>query len=216
MLRREKGRFGIAGAGCVALAGCMATMLSAGAEGAIVYSGVQNIALPATSSGLFLNVETGAFASGSSPAPTGWDVNVWGTATNSISFFSGGSGTVFMRAPGVTSGTNVANLALGTVIGSAGSFATSPNASFATNVNGRWNYGTANIYGFRFVSGLGGTKYGWMRIAVGADATSRAIVDWAYEDSGGSIPAGAAAIIPGPGAVALFALGFGRRSRRRA
>lgn len=216
MLKEGKGRFGIAGAGSVVLAGCLAAVPCDRVGAAIVYSGVMNIPLPATSSGLYLNVESGALASGSSPAPSGWDVNVWGTATNAVSFFSGGGGTVYMRAPGVTSGTTVANLALGAAIGSAGSFATSPSASFAANVNGRWNYNASNIYGFRFVSDSGGTRYGWMRIDVGANAASRAIVDWAYETSGGAIAAGATATVPGPGALALFVLGLGRRSRRRA
>jgi hypothetical protein len=186
------------------------------ASAEIVYSGAMNIVAPATSSGVFINLETGAVGGGSAPTPAGWDINLWGTAANSLSFYSGGSGTVYMRSPGVVTGTNAGSLAEGTVIGLGGSFATSPNASFASNVAGHWDYGDINLVGFKFQSSSG-FRYGWMRVLVGANATQRTIVDWAYESSGGSIVAGAT-IVPAPGALALLGVGMaapmGRRRRR--
>ncbi len=206
------GRAGIAGALGAAIAGCMAVAPCSSASAAVVYSGIVNIAAPADSMGLYLNVESGAHAGAFTPAPSGWDVNIWGTSTNSFGFFSGSTGTVYMRQPGIGAGSTAASLAHGTLIGSSASFGTSPNATFNTGTQGYWSYGTTNIVGFRFISDQGGFRFGWARLLVGADATSRAIVDYAYENTGGSLAAG---VVPGPGAIAVLALGLVHSRRRR-
>jgi len=68
-----------------------------------------------------------------------------------------------------------------------------------------------NIVGFRRVAN-GQTLFGWMSIFVGNDMLTRSLTGIAFEDSGGSIVAGA---IPGPGAIALFGLGGVLGARRR-
>lgn len=208
----HNGRAGIAGALGAAIAGCVAAVPCSSARAAVVYSGVVNIVVPADSTGVYLNVESGAHAGAFTPAPSGWDVNIWGTSANSLGFFSGSTGTVYMRQPGIGAGSNAANLALGTMIGSSASFGTSPTATFNTNTQGYWKYGTTNILGFRFISDQGGFRFGWARVLVGADATSRAIVDYAYENTGGSLAAG---VVPGPGAIAVLAIGLVQSRRRR-
>ncbi len=197
-----------------AIAAAVAMGISHDAECAIIYSGIMNIPVPVSSSGVYLNVETKQYAGALTPLPVGWDVNVSGTALNSLNFWSGSQGTVYMRAPGDFSGPDVGNLPHATLIGSGGSFSTSPTALFASNVMGHWNYNDENVFGFRFISGTGQIRYGWMRVQVGTDASARAIVDWAYEDTGSSLISGA---IPGPAAFSVLGLGgalFGGRRRK--
>jgi hypothetical protein len=76
--------------------------------------------------------------------------------------------------------------------------------SSATNT--QWNLNSSiNLVGFRLVdASLGaGNFYGWMRISLGATAGGqpRAIVEYAYENSGAGIGAG---VVPEPTTVALL------------
>ncbi len=93
---------------------------------------------------------------------------------------------------------------------------TSPNP---LNLNG-----SNNLIGFRFVDPSlngGAIAYGWMRISLGATsgAQPRAIVEYAYEDSGAGIGAG---VVPEPttmallGAMAAGALGVRAWRKRKA
>jgi MYXO-CTERM domain-containing protein len=125
-----------------------------------------------------------------------------------------------MRTPGQTTGA-AGNLALGTVIGAAGSYNTL-TSNVMTNATGGWQYGANNIIGFRFVAASGQTHYGWMRFAVGAigsaglpnNAPTRTVVDYAYERvAGESIAAGET--IPAPGALALLGVAGLAGARRR-
>lgn len=56
--------------------------------------------------------------------------------------------------------------------------------------SGPWGAGGTGYVGFRFVSAANTTLYGWARLAVGSDL-SVTVVDWAYEDDGSPITAGA-------------------------
>ncbi|MBM3886247.1 MAG: PEP-CTERM sorting domain-containing protein, partial [Gemmatimonadetes bacterium] len=47
-------------------------------------------------------------------------------------------------------------------------------------------------------------NYGWIRVSVDQAAGTFTVHDWAYEDSGGGIQAGA---VPAPGALGLLAVG---------
>jgi MYXO-CTERM domain-containing protein len=128
-----------------------------------------------------------------------------------------------MRRPGVTTGT-AGNLAVGDVVGAAGSFNTSTGNVYgttaATGLAGGWTLGSENIIGFRFVAAAGTTHYGWMRFLMGAAGSSgtsmtRTVVDYGWEsDAAVAITAGAGAI-PAPGAIALLGLaGLAGRRRR--
>jgi hypothetical protein len=124
-----------------------------------------------------------------------------------------------MRRPGVTTGT-AGNLAVGTVVGAAGSFNTGTGNVYgttaATGLNGGWTLSSDNIIGFRFVAAAGTTHYGWMRFAMGAAGSAgtsmtRTVVDYAYE----SIAGQSITVTPAPGAIALLGLaGLAGRRRR--
>jgi len=201
-----------------------AALCAAGAaNAAVVYSGAVNFVCAVDIDGCYINVETGVLSNGPGSGVPGWDVNPYSTSGGMNFFNSTGGGQ--MRRPGVTTGT-AGNLALGTVIGTAGSYNTSTGNVYgttaATGLNGGWTYGSENIIGFRFVAASGATHYGWMRFLMGAigsaglgnNAPTRTVVDFAYESvAGASILAGDTGI-PAPGALALLGVA-GLASRRR-
>jgi hypothetical protein len=165
-----------------------------------VYSGIVNINIAGNIDGVYMNVQTGV--TGTSGASTaGWDINP---------YFGGN--TFYAAAVGygtVAAGTNVANLAFGTMIDGTNATATvTPGAAFPTSAPGGY-------YGFRFQDGGAAVRYGWAEVIRGASTTTAGtIVRYAYDDSGAGIPAGAT--VPAPGSLALLAIGAaGLVGRRR-
>jgi len=205
----------------VLVAAAVAMGATAAANAAVVYSGILNFSCAVDIDGTYINVETGQLTNGPGTEVPGWDVNPYSTSGGMNFFNSTGGGQ--MRRPGVTTGT-AGNLALGTVIGAAGSFNTGTGNVYgttaATGLNGGWTYSSENIIGFRFVAAAGTTHYGWMRFAMGAagsagTAMTRTVVDYGYESTAGvSILAGAGAV-PAPGALALLGVAGLAGTRRR-
>jgi hypothetical protein len=170
---------------------------AASASAQVVYSGVQNINIPSTTAGVYLNVITGQTGLTSASTP-GWDVNPWQTTT--LGFFNPSSptGGVYARVNTTTAG--VSNLAANTPIGpstlwTSGTAQTTGTNPFSFN-------SAANIVGFRFTNENGNTvHYGWMRIQLSGSlgAQPRTLVEWAFEatpntpilagDTGGPPPA---------------------------
>ena len=202
-------------------AAAAAAVVVGSSNAAIVYSGVLNFSCAVDIDGCYINVETGQLSNGPGSGVPGWDVNPYSTSGGMNFFNSTGGGQ--MRRPGVTTGT-AGNLALGTVIGAAGSYNTGTGNVYGTTSTtgllGGWTYSSENIIGFKFVAAAGTTHYGWMRFAMGAAGSAgtsmtRTVVDFAWENSAGtSIEAGAGAV-PAPGALALLGLaGLAGRRRR--
>jgi len=179
--------------------------LATQADAAIVYSGVVNINIPSTTSGIYLNVVTGVSNTVPASAP-GWDVNPWSSTT--LNFFNptAPAGGVYM-----TTSTGVTNLAPGTVIGPASLWTSGAAAGFNLNSSN-------NIVGFRFNNeATGQVHYGWMRLSVAGtlSAQPRAIVEYAYESTPGTAIV-AKDGVPTPGAASLLAIGAaGLAGRRR-
>lgn len=199
---------------CSALAAAAAVGgVASTADASIVYSGVVNLPIALTTNGLYLNVVTGQINepgnTGGSTVP-GWDVNPW--SSSALNFFSPStpSGGVYVQT-----GTNTANLAAGTTIdGSStygsGSASTTSALPFVLNSSN-------NLVGFRFQNEAAGNQvqYGWFRVSLSSSLSSspRLLVEYAYENSGAGIAAGA---VPAPGSLALLALGAaGMVGRRR-
>ena len=199
-------------------AAAVAMGAAAAANAAVVYSGVINFSCAVDIDGCYINVETNTLSNGPGSGVPGWDVNPYSSAGGMNFYNSTGGGQ--MRYPGVTTGP-AGNLALGTVIGSAGSFNTSTTPVVFGSAPGNWVYSAENIIGFRFVSSAGTTHYGWMRFLMGAAGSSgtsmtRTVVDYGWESVAGvSITAGAGAV-PAPGALALLGVaGLAGKRRRR-
>ena len=185
------------------------------AQAVIVWSGNVNLAIPATTNGLYLNVLTGANnlpgGTGGATVP-GWDINPWGTP--GLGFFNPTTpaGGVYVLSAAATA----ANLAVGTSISGASTFGAGSTANVA-----QWTLNSSNNYfGFRFLNEGGGTvHYGWARLAFGATVAERSLVSYAFESSPlTAIPAG---VIPEPGTYALMGLGlagllFAVRRRKQA
>ena len=201
----------------VVAAAAVAMGAAAAANAAVVYSGVINFVCAVDIDGAYINVETGLLSNGPGTGVPGWDVNPYSTGGGMNFFNSTGGGQ--MRYPGVTTGP-AGNLALGTSIGSTGSFNTATTAVVFGSAAGNWQYSAENVIGFKFVGADTLTHYGWMRFLMGAagssgTAATRTVVDYGYESTAGaSILAGAGAV-PAPGAIALLGLaGFAARRRR--
>ncbi|MBL9150398.1 MAG: hypothetical protein JNM94_17065 [Phycisphaerae bacterium] len=192
----------------------VAATAAAGVAGAsnagVIYSGVVNINIPATTNGLYLNVVNGQInepGNGGGSTVPGWDINPWSTSFGLFSPTNPSGGAY------ATLGANLFNLPALTTISAASTF----GSLGSTTNNGQWNLNSANnIVGFRFQNEANGNAihYGWFRVAFGATIGSRTLVEYAYEDvAGGSIAAGA---IPAPGAFALLGLaGLSARRRRQ-
>lgn len=212
-------------AACAAAAVAATAVTSGGAEAAIVYSGIKNIALPATSAGVYLNLITGVNGTTPSSAP-GWQINPWGTS--SLRF---GTNYPVPDAYYVGNGSNSAggtavNLDVGSTISFDGSTinnASSMSAAYKWSYSssatvfgasaGQWKLGSDNYLGVLSLESSGSVLKAWVRISVGATNLQRTIVDWAYELDGGALTVGA---VPAPGAAALLALAGVMGRRRRA
>ena len=195
-------------------AAAAAAVVVGSAHAAVVYSGVINFVCAVDIDGCYINVQTNTLSNGPGSGVPGWDVNPYSSAGGMNFFNSTGGGQ--MRTPGQTTGA-AGNLALGTVVGSTGSYNTATSNVYA-NATGGWQYSANNVIGFRFVAAAGTTHYGWMRFAMGAAGSSgtsmtRTVVDYAWNDvAGGSVEAG---LVPAPGAIALLGLaGLAGRRRR--
>ena len=192
------------------------TVVAGAANASVVYSGVINFACAVDIDGSYINVQTNSLSNGPASGVPGWDVNPYSSGGGMNFFNSTGGGQ--MRYPGVTTGP-AGNLALGTSIGSTGSYNTSTTGVVFGSAAGNWQYSAENIIGFRFVAAGGTTHYGWMRFQMGAAGSSgtsmtRTVVDYGWEsDAAVAITAGAGAI-PAPGAIALLGLS-GLVARRR-
>jgi hypothetical protein len=194
----------LAGYATLAGAALAAPAFAPSADANIVYSGVVNINDPSTTAGIYLNIANGVFAVTPGGAP-GWNLNPWGSSSFNLW------------------ANNSANAMDGVVVNfTGGSSATaSDNLPFGTLIDGTWTYGRTasvettgltaialnssnNLFGFRFFNSVTSSiDFGWVRISLGATsgAQPRAVVEYAYEDSGAGIGAG---VIPEPTTMALL------------
>jgi hypothetical protein len=178
-----------------AVAAGAAATAAASSDAAIVYSGLQNLSIGQFSS-LNLNL----------------DGDAYGDLTLKNYVFGGGNymGATVNFAPGKLVGFNaglsyVSALSAGFVIDafSAGPSFFGSMAYGAANPNAQFNNASNAYLGLSFAVGSN-LYYGWVRVSVNQATGSFVIHDWAYENSGAGIAAGA---VPAPGALGLLALG---------
>lgn len=186
----------------------VATAAVSAANAQIVHS-VVNYSIPVTTNGLYLNVVTGATnlpgSTGGTTVP-GWDVNFWSSSGFGLFSPTNPAGGAYV----ITSAGFGANMAFGAEISAANMFGSGTSSNLA-----QWNLNSdQNLVGFRFFNEANSSiHYGWARIAFGSTATSRTLVEYAYESTaGGSIGAG---VVPAPSAMALLGLGGLVAGRRR-
>jgi len=191
-------------AACAAAAGATVA-LPAVSDATIVWSGPVSINIPSTSPGVYLNVVNGV----NNPSPAavpGWDLNPFGTT--GLSFFAAtptATSGALINATGGNSATLVDNLPVGFLISNAFTFGTN-NAVETVGATAVNLSSSNNLFGFRFVDPSvngGAVAFGWVRISLSATTVGqpRAIVEYAYENSGAPIAAG---VVPEPTTFALL------------
>ena len=179
------------------------------ASAAIVSSGPVNIVIPDNIDGIYMNVVTGA--TGTTGAVAGWDINPYSAAVGQFNLW-GPTTTTWFSAGGVVGGPY--NLPAATAIGGPDTGFFRPGGSVNVGLEFALN-SSNNLFGFRFVNEANASlvHFGWIRIAAGATAGERAIVEYAYESEAGvSIGAG---VVPAPGAAAMFGAAGLLVARRR-
>lgn len=170
----------------ILLCGIVASLPS---EAATIYSGLQDIVIPTSFGGLYLDLDTGATGGA---AFAGWDANP---------FFGGaGFGNSAAFQPARVAAGNleaVLNLGAGSVVSSSLLFASgvggsgNPGHEHLGLGSSQFQPGTEGYLGFRFTTNGGaGPNYGWMRVVFTANAAGALVKDWAYENTAGSISTG--------------------------
>jgi hypothetical protein len=170
------------------------------------------IAVPATTGGVYLNLQTGASGATGSAVP-GYDFNPYlASSGTQLGFYWGPTAT---RGAGVGSTATTGpylDLANGTVVSSASTFTA---AILGTTGSAYLTSAGPHILGFRFINAAGATNYGYMRLTttpgVGLPAT---INGWVYDDAGAAVTVA----VPEPTSVGLAALASGAmllRNRRK-
>jgi hypothetical protein len=186
-----------------------AAAAAGGASADIVYSGTQNISISQFSA-LNLNIDGDAYGDLLLKNYVFGGTNYQGATVNFapgklVSFASGGVSYVSALSAGFSINASSVGPSF---FGSMAYGNANPNAQFQNASNA--------FLGLSFASGAG-TFYGWVRVSVNNAAGTFTVHDWAYENSGAGIAAGA---IPAPGALGLFAAGASGlgllRGRKRA
>ena len=184
---------------------------AAPSRAAIVYSGIQNIAVPLDLNGVYVNPFTKATAA---TQPADWNTAPW------INPFFGGVDIANddLLRPAVTGATQILKLTFGTVVNGGSTFTAARSGSAAHVGAGvqQFQLGTTGYLGFVMQTAVAGPLfYGWMQVVI-QNAGPGTIVDWAYQDSAGTlitvgaIPEPATALLTLAGS-ALLALGRRRR-----
>ena len=178
-------------------------ILALPAHSAVIYSGVQNIAIPTGFSGIYINLDNAA--TNASPM-TGWDINP----------FFGGAGfansSAFQPARLASGNLDPAlRLNIGDVVGAALTYSSGfggsgdPVAHLGAAAN-QFQVGSEAYMGFRFTTdAASGPFYGWIRVAFTNNTSGGLIKDWAYDDTGAAITIES---VPEPSRALLLGLGL--------
>ena len=154
-----------------------AALAVAGSASAEVIYHQYNVLIPANIDGVYVNVETFQTATAGTSV-NGWDLNPYGST--SLIFLSNTGGGM-LRYPGSATTTVAGNLAPNTPVDGTGSYSGTTTAVTFGAAPGNWVLNSVNLCGFKFAAADGLTHYGWARILVGANASSRTLIDVGYE-----------------------------------
>lgn len=183
------------------------------ASAAIVYLDLQNVSVPNTVEGIYINIVTGATTSS---FPVDFNEAPW------INLYLGGSGISnsdllrpwASQEPGVydgaTDGNYFLNVAPGTLIDASGVFvAGESNSEFHMGLgSNQFQSGVQGYLAFAYEDMVGGsTSYGWFSFTPNAEGEGYS-VDVAYSDVPGEALSVAAAVIPEPSTYTMLAGGL--------
>lgn len=136
-----------------------------------------SIPAPATATGTFINIETGAASTSSASVP-GWDLNPRDTTV--LRWATDGAGC--MRSPGFTTG-GPGNLAANALVSWSASYSYYGEEPVTVGTAaGQWRLGASNTFGFHFIGADGNFRFGWGTCTLGASVNAtRTITKLAYE-----------------------------------
>jgi len=77
-----------------------------------------------------------------------------------------------------------------------------------TTTTGNWSTGSTGYFGFRFNPSGSQTLYGWGQLSISANGQTMTLVDYAYDDSGAAILTGATTAVPEPSVSLLGLMGL--------
>jgi len=183
--------------------------LATTSHGAIIASGLQDIIIPTTFVGVYLDVDAGVPVA---EEAAGWDINA---------FFGGegvGNSPAFQPVRmTVDVDSAIVNLALGQTVDGSNTYAATyaGSDSHIGTGPGQFESGVEGYIGFKLTTNAdAGPYYGWMRVVLADNGSTGLIRDWAYEDSGAAITVGAIPEASVLGLLVLSATGCCFRRRR--
>lgn len=195
-------------------------LFAASAPAAIIYSGVQNVVVPLTLGGVYVNPFTNATA-GSLPGD--WNTAPWMNPFLGGTSFSNGD----LLLPVIDAPTHpvnpdtIVNMAFGSMIlpgmNYTGGENTSTGHTAAVATPNKFTLGTPGYIGFEFKPTSGGsTYYGWAQVLF-SNTGSGSVIDWAYNNlAGEGIVTGQLIAAPEPARAVLILMGMlGHTQRRR-
>ena len=190
----------------------MALAAPAVADAAIIYSGPVNISIPNNFDGVYINLVTGATGTAGGSVP-GWNWNAYNSGTSMSFFWNASPANSGLSLDGTTYGV----LASGTPITSGNTYIALTAAAAAAG----WSAGADAYLGVRITNSVTSQiNFGWVHlITTGTTGFPATIVDYAYDNAGGSITAGQ---VPEPttfallGVMAAGALGVRAWRKRKA
>lgn len=157
----------------------------ASSRAAIIYSGLEDIAIPTNFDGIYLDIQTGVT---STSEFSGWDINP---------FFGGvgvANGPDFQPArTGTGNGDPIIRYSVGDTISGGLLYSTDYGGSDSHlgAGSGQFGIGQEGYLAFRLITNGGlSNYYGWVRVVFTANTGGALIKDWAYEDSGSPIVVG--------------------------
>lgn len=177
----------------------VALAVPAVAKADIVYSGMVNFSVPNNFDGLYINFVTGQTGTAGGDVP-GWNWNPYNGGTG-LQYFWNSAPTPNINGGLSLDGTTYAVLTAGTPI-TPGDMYINLTASSATAA---WRTGQDAYLGVRFInSQTSQTNFGWVHFnTTGSTGFPATIVEYAYDNAGGSINAGQ---VPEPSTTALLAV----------
>ncbi|MEP6821141.1 MAG: PEP-CTERM sorting domain-containing protein [Chthoniobacterales bacterium] len=190
---------------CSAALGTAAALAPSDAHATIQYFNPADIQITLnTYAGIYFNLQNGMIGTNAAAVP-GWDINIFNQSAGFLSTYGPATtGMVGYTNGGFAYSDRIAD---GTVIGPASQlvgFGGVTTMSYG-NAYGPWAGTTSGFLGLQFQLADGSLVFGWIRLDV-VDGGDARVLDWAFEDSGAAIAAGA---IPEPSSLALSFLAAG-------
>lgn len=188
----------------LAAAAAVTAAHASASHAAVVHWGDANLVIPATYAGLYINVE--ARTTGSEKSLAGWDINPYGSGD--LRWYEPIGGGILRLEDGV----GPSSLALGTLVTAAGVYDEESICEFGDGLY-NWHVLAPNYFGFSFEAADGLMHFGWGRMDIGEESTTRVLAELAFESTAGeAIAVGA---VPAPSVFAVLAAAGVIRRRRR-